>query len=162
MSIETRLRNTGATSSAGGGSSGSGSSVTNTITQNGHGFVVGNVVYLNASTYTLARADLANTAEVIGIVSSITDANTFVLTTEGKVTGLSGLVSGTAYFLSPSSAGALTPTEPTTQNQISKPILIADSTTSGQFFNMRGEVINAATSSKSLVDTYAYTYAGGF
>jgi hypothetical protein len=54
---------------------------------------------------------------------------------------LSGLTAGTVYFLSPSSAGALTATAPTTVGQVSKPLLIAYTTTAGYFFDWRGEVL---------------------
>jgi hypothetical protein len=59
----------------------------------------------------------------------------------GRITGLTGLTAGTVYFLSPSSAGALTATEPTTLGQVSKPLLVADTTTSGYLFNFRGAVL---------------------
>jgi len=126
------------TPSAGGGG-------TFTITQTSHGFSVGNIIYYTGSTYAKATADTQAHAEVLGIVDSVTDANNFVLRTIGRITGLSGLTAGTAYFLSPSTAGALTATEPSSTGQISKPLLIADSTTSGWFFNWRGQVIGPIT-----------------
>ena len=140
----------------------SGSSSSINISQTAHGFTVGQVVYYTGSAYALARADIAATAEVIGIVSTVSNANAFTITTEGYVIGLTGLTAGSVYFLSPSSAGLLTTTEPSTVGQVSKPLLIADSTTSGYFFNFRGEIIGGATNPKVLIDTYAYTFAGGF
>ena len=114
------------------------------VNQVAHSFVVGNVLYLNGSTYTLALATSAVTAEVIGIVTGVADADNFTIALPGnRITGLSGLTAGTVYFLSDSTAGLLTSTEPTTYKNISKPVLIADSTTSGVFTNQRGtEVIN--------------------
>lgn len=127
----------------------SGSATSRSIAQTTHGLAVGDVVRLSGSaTYTKARADSAANAEAVGIVSAVADVNNFTLTTEGLVTGLSGLTANTVYFLSPSSAGALTATEPTTAGQISKPIFIADTTTSGYFFNMRGQTV----SSSNIVD----------
>src|SRR6266566_1712960 len=84
------------------------------ISQTAHGFVVGNVVRLSGSSFTLAKADNATDAEVIGIVSGVLDANTFILVTLGKIGGLTGLIAGTTYFLSSTTAGALTDTEPIT------------------------------------------------
>ncbi len=101
------------------------------VNQSSHGFAVGDWLYNNAGTYTAAQADDADTAEVVGVVVEVKDANNFVIQTGGKVTGLSGLTAGTVYFLSDSSAGDITATEPTAENSFSKPVLIADSTTSG-------------------------------
>jgi len=126
-----------------------------TVNQTSHGFSVGNVLTLSGTTYAKAKADTAANAEVVGIVDSVTDANNFVLRTVGKITGLTGLTAGTAYFLDPVTAGALTATEPTTANQVSKPLLIADTTTSGYFYNFRGQVI-----SPSLLATVATTLPG--
>jgi hypothetical protein len=127
------------------GGGGSGSAVTDTITQTAHGFTVGQVLKFAGGVYALAKADSAANAEVVGIVSSVTSANIFVLTTNGYVTGLSGLTANTTYFLDPVTAGLLTATEPITVGQVSKPLLDTDSTTSGYFTNMRGLVITAPT-----------------
>lgn len=128
------------------GGGGSGSAMSISVAQTGHGFAVGDVVRLSgADTYAKAQADTEAHAEVAGIVSAVADADHFTLTTGGDVTGLSGLSAGSVYYLSPSSAGALTATEPSTTGQISKPVLIARTTTAGEFFNMRGIVITAST-----------------
>lgn len=113
------------------------------LSQTAHGFAVGDVVRHNGTSYVKAQADSAANAEAVGVVSQVHDANTFALTTHGYVSGLSGLTAGSVYFLSPSSAGALTATEPSTAGQVSKPLLIAVSTTAGYFFNLRGVVIRA-------------------
>jgi len=142
---------------------GSGVALESTITQAAHGFSVGQLVYLVGATYTLALADDAVSAEVVGIVSAVADANTFTLTTSGLVTGLSGLTAGTVYFLSPTVAGALTSTQPTTDGQVVKPVFVADSTTTGYFINYRGEVITSSggggvTISQATVDFGAFSY----
>lgn len=114
------------------------------VTQAGHSFVLGDILYLNSSTYTKARADAANTAEVVGMVSRVIDANTFELTLSGEVTGLSGLTTGEVYFLSASTAGAVTITEPSIVGQISLPVGVASSTTSMYVQPKRGAVVGAA------------------
>lgn len=127
-----------------GGSGGGG--VTKTVTQSSHGFVVGDVLKLSGTTYAKAKADSSANAEVVGIVSAVGGVNTFTLTMGGEVTGLSGLTAGTVYFLDPSTAGAITATEPSTAGQISKPIGVANTTTSILYINMRGsEVANTMT-----------------
>lgn len=119
-------------------SGGGGTWGTQAIAQTSHGLSVGNVVYYTGSAYAKAQADTVAHAEVAGIVDSVVDANNFVLRLIGHITGLSGLTAGTVYFLSPTTAGALTATEPAAIGQVSKPVLIADGTTTGYFFDFRG------------------------
>lgn len=115
--------------------------VSQTITQSSHGFAVGDWLYLNGSTYAKAQADSEAHAEVVGVVSAVQNVNSFTLTMSGRVTGLSGLTPGAAYFLSPSSAGAITTSETSTVGQVVKPVLIADTSTSGYVVIMRGNRI---------------------
>jgi hypothetical protein len=100
-------------------SSGGSQSLTKTITQTAHGFTVGKWVYVSAaSTYALADADALSSN------SSVTDANTFAVTTSGYISGLPVLAAGAKYYLS-STAGLITTTVE------GKPVLITDTTTSG-------------------------------
>jgi len=115
--------------------------LSNTITQAAHSLVVGNVVYLNGGSYTLAIASSQAAAEVIGIVTAVANVNTFTLTFGGLCTGLLALIPGTVYFLSDITAGALTATVTTTSGNISKPVLVANSTVSGYFINYRGKIL---------------------
>ena len=134
----------GAWSAVGGGSSG-----VLDVAQAAHGFSVGDAAYLNGATYAKAKADASNTAEVIGVVSTVTDANNFKLTNYGSISGLSGLTAGTTYFLSAATAGLLTATEPSTIGNVSVPVLVASSATTGFVNIMRGMVVggtNALTS----------------
>ncbi len=137
-------------------SSGAGS--TANITQSAHGFAVGNVLKLSAAdTYAKAQADSVANAEVIGIVSAVIDTNNFTLQMGGRITGLSALTANTVYFLDPSSAGAITATEPSTAGQISKPVLITSSTTAGYVNIMRGITIGTALSAASSSDVVTGT-----
>ncbi len=111
---------------------------TRTISQAAHGFAIGNVLYLVGSTYTLAIATSLAAAEVMGIVIKSIDANSFIVQYNGVVQGLSGLTAGSTFYLSPSSAGALTITQPSTPTQVIKPLLVADSTTTGYWINLPG------------------------
>jgi hypothetical protein len=124
-----------------GGGSGSGEANVVTILQDSHGLAIKDVIRLSGSNYIKALADSSTNAEVIGVVSKINSANSFDLTLYGKISDLSSLVAGTVYYLSSSTAGLLTDTEPSVAGQVSKPVLIADSTTSGYVVNMRGIVI---------------------
>lgn len=123
--------------------------LTKAVNQTAHGLSVGNAVKSNGSTnqYAKAQADSAANAEVIGIVTTVTDADNFVLTTSGEVTaGVPALSAGTVLFLDPSTAGALTSTEPTTNGQVSKPLaVIVHASTRMFFMNMRGLLIDSTT-----------------
>ena len=120
-------------------SSAGGESTTQSVNQTAHGFSVGDVLYVTGSnTYALAQANNEVNAEVVGIVSSVADANNFTLLTSGTITTLSTLTAGEVYFLSPSSAGDYTITKPSTLGQISKPLFIATSSTSAIWLNFRG------------------------
>jgi hypothetical protein len=99
-----------------------------------------------------AKADSGNNAEVIGIVSAVADANNFTLLASGHVTGLSGLTSGNVYYLSDATAGLLTTTEPTAVGSVSKPLLIADATTSGWFYDWRGKIIPTPVTDGGQID----------
>jgi hypothetical protein len=119
-------------------SSESSQSVDKVIDQNGHGFLVGDVVRFNGTIYVKAQANNGtNSSNVIGLVSHVASADTFTIRCIGWVGGLSGLTPGLTYFLSAETAGALTATEPTASGTISKPMLIAVSATSGFIFVFR-------------------------
>jgi hypothetical protein len=124
-----------------GGGGGSGTALEDTIAQTGHVLAVGDIVRFDGANYVVAQADSAANAEVVGIVSAVADADHFTLTTSGLIDGLAGLTAGEVYFLSEVTPGLLTTTEPTGVGEVSKPVLIAISTTSGYLTNFRGSVI---------------------
>jgi len=124
---------------------GGGSGMSIDVNQTSHGFSVGNLVYSNAGTYAKAKADDANTSEVVGIVTAVAGANDFTLQFGGEVTTLTGLTAGSVYFLSNSTAGSYSATEPNTAGHISKPVLIATATNRAVFFNFRGMEVPDST-----------------
>jgi hypothetical protein len=117
---------------------GSGTANVKTYTQTSHGFSVQQALYRKSdSTWALAKADAEDTAEALGIIQSV-NGDDFTIVMGGEITGLSGLVDGTTYFLSPFTAGLLTSIEPDPTLYISKPLLTATSSTTGIVVNMRG------------------------
>jgi hypothetical protein len=120
---------------------GSSYSLYETYTQVSHGFIIGDVVRFDTGTWYKALADSPQNAEVFGIVQLV-NGDSFDVVFEGKVTGLSGLTIGIVYFLSPTTLGAITSTEPSAIGEISKPILIATSTTTGNILRYRGVIIS--------------------
>lgn len=115
-----------------------------TVHQVSHGFAVGNVIRYTGSAYVLAQADSAADAEAVGIVSVVVDSDDFTVQLFGYITGLTGMTAANVYFLDPATAGALTSTNPVALGQVSKPLLVADSSSSGYLFNWRGELIAPA------------------
>lgn len=101
------------------------------VNQATHGFVVGDWLRLSGASYVKAQADTIANARVVGVVAEVADTNNFVLQHGGYIETLTGLSAGTQYYLSPSSAGAMTPTEPTAEDELSVPVFLADSTTTG-------------------------------
>lgn len=101
------------------------------VAQTGHGFAVGDWLRHNGTNYVKAQADTSADSLVAGVVVQVVDADHFVLQNGGYTDVLSGLTAGTRYFLSPSSSGAMTATEPTAEDQITRPVFLADTTTSG-------------------------------
>jgi len=114
------------------------------VTQASHGFVIGDILWMNGSTYEKAKADAANHAEVVGMVSRIIDSSTFELTLSGEVAGLAGLTPGEVYFLSAATAGALTVVEPSVVGQVSLPVGVASSASSLYVAPKRGVVVGSA------------------
>jgi hypothetical protein len=65
----------------------------------------------------------------VGVVSAVADSDNFTVIFAGEITGLSGLVDGERYYLSPSSAGAVTATIPSGIGEFAIPVMVATSTT---------------------------------
>lgn len=131
----------------GSGSGGAGGTI-DKITQNSHGFAVGDVLYINTSTglYTKATADNPITAEVVGVVSKITNINTFELTLSGEIKNLTASnyvenvlpAVGEAIFLAPSS---VTPT----------PLSYSDTSSGFSSINSSSSYIGQVFTTNSLV-----------
>ena len=96
----------------GGSSSASGTSFV--VTQTTHSLSVLNAVYLNAGTWTKARANSSATLAT-HVVTQVLDADNFMAAQSGRFLITShGLTPYSYYYLSSSSAGELTTSEPTT------------------------------------------------
>ncbi len=117
----------------------------NPISQAAHGFTLGEILRFNGTIFVTAQADSETNSEVVGMVSSIGDANTFWITQVGYVPALTTgpYVAGTLYYLSPTNPGELTATKPTAAGQVELPCFIAYTTTSGYFFSGVGDLITS-------------------
>ena len=125
------------------------------INQVGHGFSVGKPIRLNGTAYAGANASTDADAEVIGIVSTVVDDDNFNLAFIGYISGLGAtLTAGTVYFLRDDGTFGASP------GTINKPVFIADSTSSGYFFNYRG-LLGAAGGGGDMLKTTYDTNADG-
>ncbi len=143
-----------------GGGGGGGTAVTQSIAV-ANSFTLGQVVYYGGGAYTLAQSNTSGAAsEALGIVSAT--GNPFTLTTGygSYVTGLSGLVAETLYYLDPAVAGGMTATEPNGVGQVSKPVFYALTTTTGYFVPMRGEIIQSGASALTVPLSSSLTSLG--
>lgn len=120
-----------------------------TITQTAHGFVVGQPLRFNGTSYVKSQADTSGDAEVEGLVMTVINANSFVFVQSSgfvssvDTTVFNTMTAGTTYFLSQTTAGTFTATAPVTIGQISKPIFRATAAQAGYFINYRGLTVSA-------------------
>jgi hypothetical protein len=108
------------------------------IQQLNHGFVVEQYITPTATGYILADSTSLATAESVGVVTQVIDADNFVVSSIGRATCFNNLIPGSTYFLGQKGQMSLTPN--LTPGQINKPVLIADSSTSGFIQSMRGKI----------------------
>lgn len=127
------------------GVSASGSTLIN-VYQPSHGFNILDVLKSSGvnGQYSLAQANSTANADAIGIVYDVIDPDNFVLISYGEVinANIPNETPGTVLYLSATTPGQLTITEPYEYNQVSKPMAII--TTSGQkmmVINWRGVLI---------------------
>ena len=93
---------------------------------------------------TLAKADSATSAEVFGIVNGVSGNDEVEVIVSGEFNYPSGgLDIGCVQFLSASSAGDLSSTEPNIIGQVSKPVAIATAANKGVLYNFRGQQLTA-------------------
>ena len=113
-----------------GGNINNGERITKSITQISHGFVINDVIGWSGGTYNKAIANGKYNGEVLGLVTKVS-GNTFDLTQAGYITGLTGLVTNTTYFLSDTTAGLLITGKTRTLGHIVRAVLVSDSSVSG-------------------------------
>ncbi len=107
------------------------------VAQTAHGFSVGDWIRYTGTDYDLADASAMGTADAIGVVVQVDDADNFAYQQAGYTTALTGLTPGATYFLD-TVAGDMSVTEPSVDGEVSKPVFIADSSGSGWVLDQRG------------------------
>lgn len=108
--------------------------ITKDINQVAHGFAVEDILTFAGGVYVKAQANTLANSQVVGMVNAVSGLDDFTLIIDGYTTTITGFTANTTYYLSAATPGLLTSTEPSTAGQISRPLLRADSTSSGYFF----------------------------
>lgn len=125
------------------------------VTTGTSGYTFGSVVRITSTGYTLAKANSADSAEVVGVISSMKSSYS-VVSLSGKIDGnfttvAGGTLSpGCVYFLDGQTAGFLTTTEPNTIGYVSKPVMIGIGETAGMIVQYRGNFLNSTSSGSGL------------
>jgi hypothetical protein len=136
------------------------------VTQSSHGLSLGYPVKVSGNgTYAHATADSATNAEAIGIIiATTTDTMTIALGGRITVDGVlpsGNLVAGTVLFLH-TSAGKLTATEPSGNNEVSKPMAVITYLNSEMIMiQQRGEVITTGVIDSHTVASHSDTTGTG-
>jgi hypothetical protein len=106
-------------------------------------FAALDVLKRTGGTWAKAQADGVANADVVGLVEEATGSE-FSIIYSGKIRKAShGFTVGAVLYLSPSSPGSLTATEPVDTNHVSKPIAIAIDADNLVIINQRGTVVTA-------------------
>lgn len=139
--------------SAGGGGGGG---VTQIITQLSHGLIVGNWVRINsAGLYVRGIANTPENSDVIGVVIATPDSDTFTLQQSGYISTaqlvFAGLVPGDPYYLTTNvgSPGTMTNVDALVDGEVSRPVFIPDTATSGWVVPYRGIIVGGGPDTSS-------------
>ena len=107
-----------------------------TLTQVGHGFTVGSAIRYNAgsSQWVTARANNAENAEVVGVVSEVQTTDSFTVVYSGviNIPALAG-VSYPALFLSDTVPGGITHNPPSVIGSVVKPVVVRSVSNDGGY-----------------------------
>lgn len=128
-----------------GGAGSSGTTIKESIAATAHGFSATNAARRTSTGWAKAQANSAANAEVMGLVESVADADNFTIVYGGKMLATGhGFTIGDVLFSDPTTAGAITATEPSTPGQVSKPVAIVLDANYLVVINMRGSLISGA------------------
>lgn len=159
------------------GVGGIGSRTSITVTQNTHGFSLGNAIRWNSGVdgnvaqYVQAKADSPYNAEVVGVVTEVISANAFEVTLSGVVDMTNffgtegsipeGATADDVFFLSSATAGMMDITRPTQPGFVAKPVItrLAEDT-DGNIFGSVTNYVGAVNGGSAVSSTGQIVPAG--
>ena len=138
------------------------------VTHTSHGFDSGDLGKPMRSSgtngqFVVARANSAANAEVVGVLTSVEDANNYTITSTGIVDVAEAIpdaaTAGQVLFVAEADDTVLTATEPTAVGAVSKPVaVIIEQNAKMLLIHYRGEVITSTTQTNAPNDaTYVTT-----
>ena len=138
------------------------------VTHTSHGFDSGDLGKPMRSSgvngrFVVAQADSATNAEVVGVLTSVEDANNYTITSTGIVDVAEAIpdaaTAGQVLFVAEADDTVLTATEPTAVGAVSKPVaVIIEQNAKMLLIHYRGEVITSTTQTNAPNDaTYVTT-----
>jgi len=111
-------------------------------------FSAGQAIYRASGNFALAQANAVSSCDILGVVQTATSSQ-FTIVANGYISGLTGLVDGSQYYLSDVTPGLITTTVPTAAGSVIKPVLIAVGTTAGIVVEYAGALIGSNNSGTS-------------
>ena len=123
----------------------SGANATTVSVTYSNSFTAGQAIYRITGGYALGQANSVSAADILGVVTSST-GTAFTYVANGYATGFTGLVDATNYYLSETTAGALTTNPPSAVGMVIKPVLIAIGSTAAQIVEYPGAQVQPAGS----------------
>lgn len=126
-----------------------------TITQNGHGFSVGNAIKPSSGVWVKTKADTRLNAGTVGFVSEVVDANNFKYIEGGNLPG--SYTAGAVYFLSPTTVGgviAQTDPEVWSEGQVREVVGTANAAGTALIVSLEiGQVITSVLFTQNIVQS---------
>ena len=123
----------------------SGANATTVSVTYSNSFTAGQAIYRITGGYALGQANSVSAADILGVVTSST-GTAFTYVANGYATGFTGLVDAANYYLSETTAGALTTNPPSAVGMVIKPVLIAIGSTAAQIVEYPGAQVQPAGS----------------
>lgn len=172
ISVATVAGVTTITNSGGGGT---GTALETTVSQTAHGLSVGNLIKVSGTnTFAVAQGDTAVNAETVGIVTTVVNVNSFKYVSSAVQLAIAPVgTPGSAVWLSPTVAGGMTATKPSTVGQVARALGTIIESGAKMYFDIAAlaEVVGSGVGVGSLAkrmylsipvnSTGTYTFAHG-
>lgn len=141
------------------GGGGTGTALETTVSQTGHGLSVGDVIKVSGTnTFAKAQANSEVNSEAVGVVTTVVNANSFKYVSSAIQLSYAPVgTPGSAVWLSPTVAGGMTTTKPSTIGQVARALGTIIESGAKMYFDIAAlaEVIGSGGSS-SMINNPTY------